>query len=585
MNVVQSDILLFLKNNEFNNQREMAGKLNYSLGLINKELRVLEKNGFIDKEKKITNKAELIIKNKSPKRAIILAAGICTRMVPINTSIPKALLNVNGDIIIEKQINYLNSVGISEIYVVVGYMKEKFEYLIDKFNIKLIVNPLYNVRNNYYSLYLLKEKLNNCYIIPSDIVMYSNPFSNFELYSWYMLANEHDINSNVKINRNREILKSRNNCIKMIGIAYITSDTAKIIKNNLDKLFSNVVLDAFWEKSLESGNKYIVKAKISKSSDYYEINSYEDLRNIDSKCIELEHQAINIICESLNVLPSDIVNIKSLKKGMTNKSFSFQINDCKYIMRIPGAGTDKLISRKNEYNVYSVLKDKNITDDIIYINSVNGFKLTKYIDNARTCDSNNLNDLKLCIDFLRKFHNMNLKVEHEFDLFNNIDFYESLWNGKQSDYADYITTKKNVLSLREYVSKNIDGKCLCHMDSVADNFLIYKDKNGKDMVRLIDFEYAGMQDPHVDIAMFCIYSLYNRNEIDRLIDIYFLNECPLNIRIKIYCYIAICGLLWSNWCEYKKMMGIEFGEYSLMQYRYAKEYYKIAIKEMEKINE
>ena len=123
MNVVQSDILLFLKNNEFNNQREMAGKLNYSLGLINKELRVLEKNGFIDKEKKITNKAELIIKNKSPKRAIILAAGICTRMVPINTSIPKALLNVNGDIIIEKQINYLNSVGISEIYVVVGYMK------------------------------------------------------------------------------------------------------------------------------------------------------------------------------------------------------------------------------------------------------------------------------------------------------------------------------------------------------------------------------------------------------------------------------------------------------------------------------
>ena len=94
-----------------------------------------------------------------------------------------------------------------------------------------------------------------------------------------------------------------------------------------------------------------------------------------------------------------------------------------------------------------------------------------------------------------------------------------------------------------------------------------------------------MQDPHVDIAMFCIYSLYNRNEIDRLIDIYFLNECPLNIRIKIYCYIAICGLLWSNWCEYKKMMGIEFGEYSLMQYRYAKEYYKIAIKEMEKINE
>ena len=120
------------------------------------------------------------------------------------------------------------------------------------------------------------------------------------------------------------------------------------------------------------------------------------------------------------------------------------------------------------------------------------------------------------------------------------------------------------------------------MDSVADNFLIYKDKNGKDMVRLIDFEYAGMQDPHVDIAMFCIYSLYSRSEIDNLIDIYFKNKCPVNIRIKIYCYISICGLLWSNWCEYKKIMGVEFGMYSLMQYRYAKEYYKIAKEEMEK---
>ena len=47
-------------------------------------------------------------------------------------------------------------------------------------------------------------------------------------------------------------------------------------------------------------------------------------------------------------------------------------------------------------------------------------------------------------------------------------------------------------------------------------------------------------------------------------------------RVKIYCYIAMCGLLWSNWCEYKRQLGVEFGEYSLMQYRYAKEYYKYA---------
>ena len=92
-----------------------------------------------------------------------------------------------------------------------------------------------------------------------------------------------------------------------------------------------------------------------------------------------------------------------------------------------------------------------------------------------------------------------------------------------------------------------------------------------------------MQDPDVDIAMFCIYSMLDRKQIDNLIDTYYEKNCKPNIRIKIYCYIAACGLLWSNWCEYKKILGIEFGEYSLKQYRYAKEYYKIAINEMEKL--
>ena len=89
-----------------------------------------------------------------------------------------------------------------------------------------------------------------------------------------------------------------------------------------------------------------------------------------------------------------------------------------------------------------------------------------------------------------------------------------------------------------------------------------------------------MQDPHVDIAMFCLYAMYDREEIDRLIDLYFENQCPEEIRTKIYCYMAVCGLLWSNWCEYKRNLGVEFGAYSLKQYRYAKDYYKLAAERM-----
>ena len=177
---------------------------------------------------------------------------------------------------------------------------------------------------------------------------------------------------------------------------------------------------------------------------------------------------------------------------------------------------------------------------------------------------------------MREFHELKLRVKHEFDIFKQINFYESLWNEKSSMYEDYNKTKENVLSLKPFVECYATEKVLTHIDAVPDNFLFTADGT----IRLIDWEYAGMQDPHVDIAMFCIYSLYDREQVDRLIDIYFEGKCPQETRIKIYCYIASCGLLWSNWCEYKRNLGVEFGEYSLRQYRYAKEYYKIVIDEL-----
>ena len=182
---------------------------------------------------------------------------------------------------------------------------------------------------------------------------------------------------------------------------------------------------------------------------------------------------------------------------------------------------------------------------------------------------------------LRDFHNLNLKVDHVFDIFKQIDFYESLWNGQESIYRDYSTTKQNVLSLREYIQKHASPYCLTHIDAVPDNFLFYTDSAGNESLQLTDWEYSGMQDPHVDIAMFCIYSGYQKEQVDRLINLYFENNCPGMVRVKIYCYIAACGLLWSNWCEYKRNLGVEFGEYSLRQYRYAKEYYRHVRKEMD----
>ena len=268
---------------------------------------------------------------------------------------------------------------------------------------------------------------------------------------------------------------------------------------------------------------------------------------------------------------------------MTNRSFLFKCGNKKYIMRIPGEGTDQLINRKEEADVYNVIKDKNICDNIIYINPDNGYKITEYLENARVCDIDNQVDLEKAMKRLKEFHSLGLQVKHEFDIFGQIEFYESLWEGKPSVFRDYVKTKDNVMSLQEYINEHVETKVLTHIDAVPDNFLFTVNENGEEEIRLIDWEYAGMQDPHVDIAMFCIYSLYDKRQVDTLIDLYFPEGCHAITRVKIYCYISVCGLLWSNWCEYKRSLGVEFGEYSLRQYRYAKEYFKIAAEEIEKL--
>ena len=180
---------------------------------------------------------------------------------------------------------------------------------------------------------------------------------------------------------------------------------------------------------------------------------------------------------------------------------------------------------------------------------------------------------------------MKLSVQHSFDIFKQIEFYETLWDGHNSMYKDYAATKANVLSLKAFINGLEKDWCLTHIDAVPDNFLFYTlSESADEELQLTDWEYSGMQDPHVDIAMFCIYSLYNKKQIDRLIDIYFQDKCDRVTRAKIYAYIAMCGLLWSNWCEFKAKLGVEFGEYSLRQYRFAKDYYKYAMKELKDIS-
>lgn len=578
MNIAECNILMELQRSGSTSQRALARAVGHSLGVVNRSLKALHEAGYIDDGCRPTEKAAAELRARQPRQAVILAAGAGMRMIPLNMEVSKGLLEVTGEVLIERLIRQLQEVGIRKIYVVVGFMKEKYEYLMDAYGVELIANPEYALKNNLHSLYLAREHLTNAYVIPCDSWCSHNPFSREELYSWYMVTDRFDHDSSVRVSHKGELIAVPKGTAgnSMIGICYLTQPDSDTVCTRLEAMDAEPRYDdVFWEETLRDKGRMIVPARLMDAGEIVSIKTFEQLRELDSQSDHLKSEAIRTICDALHADMEEITQVTVLKKGMTNRSFLFSCKGKRYIMRIPGEGTAQLVDRRHEAAVYQAIREKNICDDIAYISPDNGYKITEYLADARVCNPEKAEDVRRCMQRLREFHELRLTVTHTFDIFGQIEFYESLWNGAPSIYKDYRQTKENVFSLRGYIDAHVQERVLTHIDAVPDNFLFVKRDDGSEEIRLIDWEYAGMQDPHVDIAMFCIYALYDRRQVDETIAAYFPGGCSEAVRLKIYCYIAACGLLWSNWCEYKWTLGVEFGEYSLRQYRYAKEYYRI----------
>ena len=141
MNLVEADLLLALNRQHIESQRALSEITGHSLGAVNQALSSLGEGGYLDGFS-LLPRARKRIQACRPQNAILLAAGYGMRMIPIQQERPKALLCVRGEKLIERQIRQLQEVGIRNITIVVGFMKEKFDYLIDLFGVKLVVNPL-----------------------------------------------------------------------------------------------------------------------------------------------------------------------------------------------------------------------------------------------------------------------------------------------------------------------------------------------------------------------------------------------------------------------------------------------------------
>ncbi len=565
MNVSHAEVLkqIYLSNGR--TQKELLKTTGYPPHKLKDIEEQLISDGLITSNLKATFQGRKVMINSAPKRAIILAAGDGRGLTPLNFDLPKGLLKVRGERLIEREIKQLHAHNVLDITLVVGVMAEKYNYLHEKFQVNIVENADFDKTDSLASLALVKYQLNNCYIVPCDVYFLEDPFSSYELYSWSGIQGSKFKNGQIS----REEPSA-------LGLAYVTKNTGQRLQDRLDKVCNDSLhKHDSWDFCLLDQNEGDNNLKIFPADTVREIDTYDDLRAFDPASPNLNNEALTIIERCLDVLPKDITNVVPAKKGMTNRSFIFQCHGKKYMMRIPGEGTGQLINRNHEYNVYQVLHGRELSDPVYYLDPSNGFKLTGFLPQARNCDPNDENDVFLCMQMLRKFHELGLQVNHRFDLADQIENYEKLFAYGRSKYPDYEETKANVKKLIHYVNTLPRRSVLCHIDANCDNFIFYGGCDGSEKLCLIDWEYAGMQDPDIDIAMFALYSHYDQQQTDQLIAAYYPEGCALDTRYKIYSYVAICGLLWSNWCEFKASFGIDFGKYSLHQYLSAKKYYQL----------
>ena len=590
-------IVELLKENRDISQREVAKRLHISLAYVNKILFSMELDGFIKGDaafplfkRYLTEKALTEYENCSVDNAIIMAAGFGSRFVPLTYATPKGLLEVFGEKMIERQIKQLHEVGITDITVVVGYLKDKFEYLIDKYGVNLVFNPDYEEKNNLSTLYHVRHLLKNTYILSSDNWMRENMYHSHEYDSWYSAVKVngktkewvlklglHDKITGVKVG-------GRLGGWVMYGPVYFSKSFSSYIKALIEKAYLQEGTDEWYWEDVLAKNLHQLEMFANKQPEnqVYEFESLDELRLFDSSyLLSTRNEYMALIASVLSCSESSIMNLKPSHFGMTNKSFLFEVSGAKYIFRIPGEGTDHLINRQEEHAVYQVISDLRLSDKLIYFNPETGVKITQYESTSRNADAMNIDDVKKCMQVARTLHSSSISVPHRFDFRERIAHYEDLAKAAHGIlFEDYEDVKTHMMELLAVLDAMELPSSLTHIDLVPDNFLIKEDGS----VRLIDWEYAGMADPLIDIAMFAIYAYYDYERLMQLIELYFEREVSKTELLRIFCYMALGGFLWTLWTCYKQALGVSFGDYGLKMYRYAKDYYKLAIALQKKIN-
>ena len=562
-------------------QRDIAQATNLGLATVNSAMKECRDQHLVN-QYGLTQEGISSLEPYKVDNAIIMAAGLSSRFGPISYEKPKGLLTVRGEILIERQIRQLQAAGINNITIVVGYKKESFFYLEDKFNVRLVINPHYADRNNNESLYLVRERLGNTYICSSDDYFEENPFeshvwgsyyaaewSEGDTKEWCLTLGPHDRITNVTV--------GGSHAWYMLGHAYFDKAFSARFREILEQEHGRAdTVDKLWENLyMEHIHEFDMRIRRYPANYIHEFDSLSEVQQFDPLFLEnLDSEIFNNICSTLGCDINEIHDVYPLKQGLTNLSCHFATNDGEWVYRHPGPGTELLVDRQAELKALETARDLNIDHTFVYEDPKNGWKISRFVPNAKNLDAHNREQLRAAMRLAHRLHSSAAKVDRQFSFYDEGRRYEqaALERGPIED-PNWTEMSEQASRLNDYLVSEGGEPVLCHNDFFGLNFLVSEEGD----IDLIDWEYAGMGDYANDFGTFSVCEQLSEEEMrEALTDYFGRTPTPQEWRHNL-AQVGLAGWCWYVWALLKLAEGDDPSEWTYIYYRAGRTYLNKAL--------
>ena len=270
-------------------QRALGRIVDKSPATVNRIMKDLENRGLLAGAK-VTEEAAAVMEQFRARRAIFIAAGFGHRMMPITLNTPKPLVRVNGVMIIETMLDAVIAAGIEEIYIVRGYLADRFDMLLSRYpQIRFFDNPDYNEANNITSAMLVKDLFSNAYVLEGDLLLKNPGLITKYQYSCNYLGIYTDRTDDWCLEvKNRQVMAMKQggiNCYQMVGISYWNEQAGRRLAEDIPKAFEMPGgPEQFWDDVPLKffRDRYHVEIRPCTREDVTEVDTFKELKAIDS---------------------------------------------------------------------------------------------------------------------------------------------------------------------------------------------------------------------------------------------------------------------------------------------------------------